>query len=147
MPPPADATSPTPLKTYLVEDSSVIRDNLIELLLETLPLQVIGSAEDEATATAWLRDNSAQCDLVIVDIFLKSGSGLGALALRRQHPGDAKWVVLSNHATAEMRTKCLELGADAVFDKSNEIEALLLYCKKLAGMDLIADSSNSLAAA
>lgn len=37
-------------------------------------------------------------------------------------------VVLSNYATAEMRTRCQALGADAVFDKSNEIDALVDYC-------------------
>jgi hypothetical protein len=31
-----------------------------------------------------------------------------------------------------MRRKCLELGADRVFDKSNEIDALILYCCRLA---------------
>ena len=32
----------------------------------------------------------------------------------------------------DMRRKCLELGADRVFDKSNEIDALILYCCRLA---------------
>ena len=43
-----------------------------------------------------------------------------------------KLVVLSNYATPDMRRKCLELGADRVFDKSNEIDALILYCCRLA---------------
>ena len=43
-----------------------------------------------------------------------------------------KVVVLSNYATPDMRRKCLELGADRVFDKSNEIDALILYCCRLA---------------
>ena len=45
-------------------------------------------------------------------------------------------VVLSNYATEGMRTKCFELGADRVFDKSNDIEALLLYCQQLARGDV-----------
>ncbi len=53
--------------------------------------------------------------------------------------------MLSNHATPEMRRRCLEYGADAVFDKSNEIDSLLIYCKSLAGLDVIADAKNSLA--
>ena len=43
-----------------------------------------------------------------------------------------KLVVLSNYATPDMRRKCLELGAERVFDKSNEIDALILYCCRLA---------------
>jgi len=41
-------------------------------------------------------------------------------------------VVLSNYATADIRRKCLELGADRVFDKSNEIDALVEYCVSAA---------------
>ena len=66
----------------------------------------------------------------MVDIFLKSGSGLGVLKAAARLP--TKLVVLSNYATPDMRRKCLELGADRVFDKSNEIDALILYCCRLA---------------
>ena len=44
-------------------------------------------------------------------------------------------VVLSNYATPDVRRKCLELGADRVFDKSNEIDALIAYCGALAAGD------------
>ena len=37
-------------------------------------------------------------------------------------------VVLSNYATQDIRRRCVQLGADAVFDKSNEIDALLDFC-------------------
>ena len=46
--------------------------------------------------------------------------------------GRPQHVVLSNYATPEMRERCLELGADGVFDKSTEIDALLSYCAGLA---------------
>ena len=121
-----------PLKTYIVEDSQVIRENLIATLEELSPVEVVGTAEDEFTAVQWLMRPGNQFDLVIVDIFLKGGSGLGVLrstgALRQRH----KMVVLSNYTTPDMRRKCLELGADKVFDKSTEIEALILYCDRLA---------------
>ncbi|HZE90257.1 MAG TPA: response regulator [Rhizobacter sp.] len=123
------------IKTYIVEDSSIVRQNLIELLEEAVPVQVVGTAEDEFTALEWVNDVHHECDLVIVDIYLKAGSGLGVLRAGAGVAKPAKWVVLSNHATPEMRDRCMELGADCVFDKSNEIEALLLYCKQLAGME------------
>ena len=43
-----------------------------------------------------------------------------------------KVIVLSNYATREIRQKCLELGADQVFDKSTEIDSLIEYCGDLA---------------
>lgn len=120
------------LKTYIVEDSPVIRENLIATLEELAPVEVVGTADSESVATYWLGRNGADCDLVIVDIFLKSGSGLGVLASPNLKRVEAKLVVLSNYATADMRRKCLELGADRVFDKSNEIDSLVGYCIRYA---------------
>ncbi|MEO6409863.1 MAG: response regulator [Burkholderiaceae bacterium] len=124
-----------PLKTYIVEDSPVIRENLIAALEELVPLQVVGTAEDEATAVRWLADSQSVCDLLIVDIFLKGGSGLGVLSATSALRNPMKRVVLSNYATPDMRRKCRELGADRVFDKSNEIDALIQYCSRLASGD------------
>jgi DNA-binding NarL/FixJ family response regulator len=122
---------PHPLKTYLVEDSRVIRDNLIATLEELVPAEVVGVAEDEATAVQWLTAPQHTAELVIIDIFLKGGSGLGVLrALQDQLPR-RRLVVLSNYTTAEMRRKCLALGADRVFDKSYDIDALIAYCTHL----------------
>ena len=42
------------LKTYIVEDSPVIRESLIATLEELVPVKVVGTAEDEATAMQWL---------------------------------------------------------------------------------------------
>ncbi len=122
----------TQLRAFIVEDSPVIRENLVAALEEMAPIQVIGTAEDEATAIEWLSNSQNQCDLVVVDIFLKSGSGLGVLRAAAIPARPLKLVVLSNYATPDMRRKCLELGADRVFDKSNEIDALILYCCRLA---------------
>jgi len=123
----------TTLRTYIVEDSPVIRENLIATLEEMVPLEVVGTAEDEASAVRWLnQDGAPPCDLVIIDIFLKGGSGLGVLRGSVQVRDSCKLVVFSNYATPDMRRKCLELGAHKVFDKSNEIDALISYCERLA---------------
>lgn len=124
-----------PIRTYLVEDSPVIRESLIATLEELLPLVVVGTAEDEATALQWLGEPDHDVDLMIVDIFLKGGSGLGVLLGAQSLSLRCKRVVLSNYATHEMRRKCLSLGADRVFDKSQEIEALISYCELLADGD------------
>ena len=120
------------LKAFIVEDSPVIRENLIAALEELAPVQVVGTAEDETTAVSWLGGNQQACDLVIIDIFLKRGSGLGVLRAATDLAKPLNLVVLSNYATPDMRRKCLDLGASRVFDKSNEIDALILYCARLA---------------
>ncbi len=120
------------LKTFIVEDSPVIRENLIATLEELGPVLVVGTAEDEASAVQWLSQEGNQFDLVIVDIFLKKGSGLGVITAASTLTQRHKLVVLTNYATTDMRAKCLALGADKVFDKSNEIDSLLMYCSRLA---------------
>lgn len=122
------------LKTYIVEDNATIRENLIGTLEELACIQALGWAESETEAKAWLSQQPApHWDLAIVDLFLKQGSGLGVLeACRTRRPGQ-RVVVLSNYATADMRKRCIELGADAVFDKSNEIDALVDYCIEQSG--------------
>src|SRR4249919_3671134 len=79
-----------------------------------------------------MRDAVNRCDLGIVDIFLKRGTGLEVLAASTATRKDMKWVVFTNFASTEMRNRCSQLGADRVFDKSNEIETLILYCESLA---------------
>ena len=121
------------LKAFIVEDSPVIRENLIAALEELAPVKVVGTAEDEPAAVDWLAAADHSCDIVIIDIFLKRGSGLGVLRAAGDLHKPMSLVVLSNYATPDMRRKCLELGASRVFDKSNEIDALILYCARLAG--------------
>lgn len=121
------------LRTYIVEDSPVIRADLSATLEELAPVQVVDMAEDESTAARWMADTPQPVDLMIVDIFLKGGSGLGVLRTAQQLHFPARMVVLSNYATPDMRRRCLELGAHRVFDKSTEIDALIQYCQQLAG--------------
>ncbi len=125
-----------PLRTYIVEDSPVILENLSATLEELADVKVIGSAADEQSAVKWLNKTEEPCDLMIIDIFLKGGSGVGVLRAAAQSHRHIKRVVLTNYATPEMRSKCIELGADRVFDKSNELENLIAYCGRLAdGVD------------
>jgi len=120
------------LKTFIVEDSEVIRDNLVATLQELTAVEVVGYADEEGKATAWLSHGGNHARLVIVDIFLKHGSGLGVLQSAVGSGRQRKWVVFSNYATNAMRSRCAALGAHRVFDKSTEIDALIAYCNLLA---------------
>ncbi|SFU47288.1 Response regulator receiver domain-containing protein [Polaromonas sp. YR568] len=116
------------MRTYLVEDNPTIRENLISTLEELAPVKAVGSSEAEQEGAEWLTRHDEHWDLAIVDLFLKQGSGLHVLEACRRRSPLQKVVVFSNYATREMRTRCAELGVDAVFDKSTEIDCLLAYC-------------------
>ena len=116
------------LRTYIVEDNATIRENLIGALEELASIKPLGWAETEGQARNWLVEHDCGWDLAIVDLFLKQGSGLGVLEACQSRGSGQRVIVLSNYATTDMRKRCMQLGADAVFDKSNEIDALVEYC-------------------
>ena len=117
------------LRAYIVEDSSTIRDNLIATLKELARIEPVATTGSEHEAKRWLAANA--WDLAIIDLFLQEGSGMNVLEACRQRPPGRKVVVLSNHSSRDVRWRCQQLGADACFDKSTELEALVDYCARL----------------
>lgn len=120
------------LKVFIVEDSPVIRQNLVGALEELAPVTVVGHADGAVAAKAALTAVPPPCDLAIVDVFLRDGTGLDVLRALREQRSPVARVVLTNYATPDIRSECLALGADRVFDKSGDIDALVEYCTDLA---------------
>ena len=116
------------LRIFLVEDNLLIRENLSSTLTEMVGAAFVGWAEGERESIDWLCNDSNDWDLVIVDLFLKQGNGLGVVAACRSRASGNRLVVLTNYATPAVRERCMALGADAVFDKSNDIEKLVEFC-------------------
>ena len=124
------------MKTYIVEDSPIVLSNLIGALKELPSVEIVGTAADEGVATEWLAESGEDCALVIVDVFLQRGSGIGVLRAAKHSGFTGKRVVMTNFATREVREACAALGADRVFDKSNELAELIAYCSQLAKASL-----------
>ena len=117
------------VRTYLVEDSPVIRENLVGFLEDVADAEVVGCASTEKDAVQWLNQHQGDWDLTIVDLFLEGGNGFGVIRAISQRNPRQKVIVLSNYPTPEMRSQSRELGADAFFDKSAELEQLLAFCE------------------
>jgi two-component system, OmpR family, response regulator len=114
------------LKAYVVEDNPNIRENLIGALEELTCVKVVGTSATEDEGLDWLHGNG--WDVAIVDLFLKQGSGLHLVQRVQKRHEHQKVVVFSNYVNASVRKRCAQLGVDAVFDKSTEIDALVDYC-------------------
>lgn len=121
------------LRAFIVENSPVVRENLVGTLEELANFEVIGSAGDEASAVHWMSRHPVQrADVVIVDMMLNSGTGLGVLRAAQRLGVAARRLVLTNYATDEVRHRCVSLGAERVFDKCHQIEDFIDYCAGLA---------------
>ncbi len=116
------------LRIYLVEDNLLIRENLTSTLTELAGAEFVGWAEGERVAIDWLTQNAKDWDLAIVDLFLKQGNGLGVVGACRARGLGKQLIVLTNYATPAVLERCMAMGADAVFDKSNDIEELVDFC-------------------
>ena len=115
------------LRIFLVEDSPVIRNALSESLEELVGARMVGWASNEQDAMEWLAENPSDWDLAVVDLFLLQGSGLNVVKSCANRELRQKIVVLTGYATPQMRERCLAAGADAVFDKSTEIDEFTTY--------------------
>lgn len=122
------------LRAFIVEDSPVILDSLKDTLAEMANVEVVGSVPDEPGAIHWMsRDPAHGSDLIIVDIFLRSGTGIGVLQAASRLGVKARRIVLTNFASDSLRERCTRLGADKVFDKSHQLDDLIGYCASLSG--------------
>lgn len=112
------------LKVFLIEDARRIRSVLIDILHETGQIEVIGFAESESDALNQLR--SQEWDVVIVDIGLREGNGLGVLAgLKTDARTYGKKFVFTGSPSVALKDRTMALGADGFFDKSRELEVLV----------------------
>lgn len=117
------------LSTFLVEDKPEIRDTVVEAMEEVAPLKFVGHAASEAAARQWLRTFNDDWQLAIVDLFLSEGSGFGVLRDCQGRKPNQKVVVLTSYCHKNITDRCLQLGADRVFDKSADLEELVAYCR------------------
>lgn len=120
------------MKVYLVEDSPVLRDRVMESIAEDEAVAVVGYADTEDAAVTGIA--AAAPDAIILDIQLKRGNGLNVLR-RLARLGLARLptvIVLTNYAEPEFRRRAIEAGCDFFFDKSSEFDRVARVLGALA---------------
>lgn len=115
------------LSVFVVEDNAEIQESLAGALEELTCVKVVGGAATEDGALQWIAAHD-DWDMLLVDLFLARGNGLRLVQRVRRSRAGQKIVVFSNYVNAGVRKRCAQLGVDAVFDKSTEIDALVDYC-------------------
>jgi len=110
------------LRVFIVEDSALIRERLVEDIGNDARVRVVGCADSEQDAVVSIEREHP--DAVIVDISLRAGSGLGVIRqVRRKFSRQRLCIaVLTNYAYSDLRRKSMECGADYFFDKAEDYE-------------------------
>ena len=115
------AGSSTPVKVFIAEDSSMIRER-VAAMLEAQAMDVVGHAPSPQDSIAGIL--ASRPDVVVLDVQLEGGSGLEVLrAVRQAEPG-ISFVVFSNNAAPAYRKRYLGEGALRFLDKTTEFDQL-----------------------
>lgn len=111
------------MNIVLVEDSVLIRTELIRLLVQQPRFRLLGWAGDEERAVELILGHEP--DAVLLDLSLAPGSGLRVLERIRAAGSGTRVLILSNHVDPALQTACAALGVSGYFDKSREVEQWL----------------------
>lgn len=120
------------MRVFLVEDLPAVRTLVIENLEDIRGLELAGYAETEDAALSWL--DKHECEVLILDLELKQGNGIGVLkqlAASGSRPGLVK-IIYSNHIGPNIRRLAAKLGAAYFFDKSLDTPQLRLLLEGLS---------------
>ncbi len=110
-------------KVFIVEDSVIIRGRIISMISTIKGVEICGVAGEPKEAINGIRESKP--DSVILDLKLYGGSGIDVLQKIKEEQPDTKVIVLTNYPEPQYMKKCMDLGADYFFDKSEDFDKIL----------------------
>lgn len=111
------------MKLVIVEDSEVVQAQLLRAISEIPLVTVVGAAASEERAVQLILN--VLPDVVLLDLGLLEGSGLGVLRRLRGAGSAVRVLVLTNNVDWQIREACEAHGIDGFFDKSQDFQACL----------------------
>ncbi|MEW5890522.1 MAG: response regulator transcription factor [Pseudomonadota bacterium] len=117
------------MRVFVVEDSPIVRDRLVAMLWDIPAVEVVGEADNQADAVTHIQRLCP--DVVVLDIKLRQGTGIGVLEDVKRRAPQTTAIMLTNYANPEFRQRCVSLGADHFFDKTVEFEKVKEILEKL----------------
>ena len=110
------------LKVLIADDSTEVRNRLKEMLKENKSIYLTGEAVDAEQAVTVLRH--LKPDVVILDIHMPGGGGIGVLKdIKTTDPGPIT-IVFTAFSYPQYRQACLAAGADYFFDKTDDVQKM-----------------------
>jgi DNA-binding NarL/FixJ family response regulator len=116
-------------RVFLVDDHSLVRENLTALIQAESDLAVCGEAEDAPTALSLI--NRLKPDLVILDISLKRSSGLDLLKRLQEVQPKPAVLVLSMHEATFYANRALQAGALGFVTKEEATTSILSAIRRV----------------
>jgi two-component system, NarL family, response regulator DevR len=122
------------MRVFIVDDSSVVVERLVDLLQDVPGAVLAGQAGDVPQAIHGIRQ--AKPDALILDLQMPGGTGLDVLrAIRADYP-HLHILICTNYPYAQYREECLTAGADFFLDKSVEFGRIPAILRDLIRKDI-----------
>ena len=121
------------MNVFIVENSLAIRASLQSVLSDMAGVKVVGQAVNETGAIE--RISFLQPDVVILDLGLQSGSGMGVLENVKKCHDSIKVIVFTHYTDDSCIERCKNAGADYFFDKTFQLMQLREILWKWAHTD------------
>jgi DNA-binding NarL/FixJ family response regulator len=129
-------------KVIIVDDHPLFRERLSELIKQELDMQICGEAEDAQQAIDLIQSTSP--DLAIVDITLKTSSGLELIKSIKALSNGLPILVLSMHDESLYAERALRAGATGYITKHQSAHSVLSAIRRvLAGEIYLSETMTS----
>lgn len=121
-------------RIFIVDDHPLVRDGLANLINQQPDLAVCGQAEDAAQALAGIGASRAQ--LALIDISLKTASGLELVKDLKVHHPDVALIVLSMHDEMLYAERAIRAGARGYVMKRESTKEVLTAIRRVLQGDV-----------
>jgi len=119
----ASPLSSQAVRVLIVDDHPIVRRGLAELIASEPDMRVCGEASDTTEAMRLVK--TAQPNVVIVDICLKSGYGIELIEQIKAYNEHIKMVVSSMHDESLFAERALRAGAVGYINKQEATEKVI----------------------
>ncbi|MFN3408660.1 MAG: response regulator [Limisphaerales bacterium] len=135
MPAPASPTAPArPGRVFIVDDHTMFREGLRQLIEHESSLTVCGDAADADEALAAIRRTKP--DVVLVDISLSGASGIDLIKNLRAEDEDLPILVVSMHDESLYAERALRAGAMGYVMKHEPAKTVKAAIQKVLGGEI-----------
>lgn len=117
------------LKLLVADDHDVVRQSLVQFLIEEFsPVQV----QEAADATSLIAlEAEGGWDVIISDLAMPGGGGMEALRVIRSKESTVPFIVISTYPPEQYESRVLKAGAQAYISKDELPNALIKAVKRV----------------
>jgi two-component system chemotaxis response regulator CheY len=111
------------MRILVADDSTLVRERLVDLLSELEGIELVGQVADEGETLGCVRESRP--DVVILDARMTERDGLQVLKEIKASDTGPVIIVLSTFPYPQVQKRCEQLGADFFLDKASEMDRVV----------------------